>query len=96
MSIQFLYEDGNGMVVDECGRPEPMDYIVDEEQYALETVSSYTQFMSSLVPDRDNESNVMQTVVRRKADVVTREVPTKRNYTLYTDQDKVRFFQVAI
>lgn len=44
MSIQFLYEDGNGAVVDEYGRPEPMDYIVDEEQHGLETLSSYTQY----------------------------------------------------
>lgn len=36
MSIQFLYEDGNGTVVDEYGRPEAMHYIVDEEQYVLE------------------------------------------------------------
>jgi hypothetical protein len=48
MSIQFLYEDGKGTVVDEYGRPEPMDYIVDEEQYRLETLSSYAQYLSKL------------------------------------------------
>ncbi|KAL1935749.1 hypothetical protein VTP01DRAFT_4889 [Rhizomucor pusillus] len=37
MSVQFFYEDGQGTVVDEHGRPDPMDYVVDEEQYALET-----------------------------------------------------------
>lgn len=31
MSVQFLYEDGQGNVVYENGRPELMDYIVDQE-----------------------------------------------------------------
>ena len=42
MSFQIFYEDGHGNAVDEYGRPEPMDYIIDEERYALETVSSHT------------------------------------------------------
>ncbi|KAG1208848.1 hypothetical protein G6F69_006871 [Rhizopus microsporus] len=59
MSFQIFYEDRHGNAVDEYGRPEPMDYIIDEERYALETVSS------------------------------------KRAYTLYTDQEKVRFFKLV-
>ncbi|KAL1934835.1 hypothetical protein VTP01DRAFT_7017 [Rhizomucor pusillus] len=74
MSIQFFYEDGQGNAVDEYGRPEPMDSAVDEKQYALETLSSYTQ-------QKDM-------VVRMK------EASIKRVYTLYTDQDKVRFFKL--
>ncbi|KAG1137521.1 hypothetical protein G6F37_011194 [Rhizopus arrhizus] len=31
MNIQLFYENGKGSVVDEYGRPELMDYIVDEE-----------------------------------------------------------------
>ena len=38
MSFQIFYEDGQGNGVDEHGRPERMDYIIDEERYALETV----------------------------------------------------------
>ncbi|ORE01428.1 hypothetical protein BCV72DRAFT_177449, partial [Rhizopus microsporus var. microsporus] len=45
MSFQIFYEDGHGNAVDEYGRPEPMDYIIDEERYALETVSSHTQYL---------------------------------------------------
>jgi hypothetical protein len=35
MSIQFIYEDGNGTVVDEYGRPKTMYYIVDEGSMLL-------------------------------------------------------------
>lgn len=45
MSFQIFYEDGHGNAVDEYGRSEPMDYIIDEERYALETVSSHIQYL---------------------------------------------------
>lgn len=35
MSIQFIYEDGNGTVVDEHGRPKTIYYIVDEGNMLL-------------------------------------------------------------
>lgn len=45
MSARFLYEYRQGNVVDENGRPESMDYIVDQEQFALETISSHSQYL---------------------------------------------------
>ncbi|ORE09663.1 hypothetical protein BCV72DRAFT_247996 [Rhizopus microsporus var. microsporus] len=45
MSFQIFYEDELNNAIDEYGRPEPMDYIIDEERYALETVSSHTQYL---------------------------------------------------
>ncbi|KAG1168058.1 hypothetical protein G6F71_009282 [Rhizopus microsporus] len=45
MSFQIFYEDGHGNAVDEYGRPERMEYIIDEKRYALETVSSHTQYL---------------------------------------------------
>jgi hypothetical protein len=41
MNIQFLFENGKGSVVDEYGRPEPMDYIVDEEMKYTTNTSKY-------------------------------------------------------
>ncbi|KAG1170460.1 hypothetical protein G6F71_007651 [Rhizopus microsporus] len=73
MSFQIFYEDGHGSAVDEYGRPEPMDYIIDEERYALEAANS--------MADEDAKDEV---------DVCM----SKRAYTLYTDQDKVRFFKL--
>lgn len=43
MDMQFFYEDEQGHVVDEHG-VEPVDLAVDEELFAIETISSHTQF----------------------------------------------------
>ncbi|KAL1935086.1 hypothetical protein VTP01DRAFT_4226 [Rhizomucor pusillus] len=93
MSIQFFfYEDGQGNAVDEYGRSEPTDYVVDEEQYALETLSSYTQYLRNRTRESDGRSDAMQTDdVKKNVDVRMREASIKRVYTLYTDQDKVRY-----
>ncbi|KAL1934962.1 hypothetical protein VTP01DRAFT_4102 [Rhizomucor pusillus] len=89
MSIQFFYEDGQGNAVDEYGRSEPTDYVVDEEQYALETTSSYTQYLCNRTRESDGRSDAMQTDdVKEDVDVRMREASIKRVYTLYTDQDK--------
>ncbi|KAL1934460.1 hypothetical protein VTP01DRAFT_6642 [Rhizomucor pusillus] len=94
MSNQFSYEDGQGLVVDEHGRPEPMDYIVDEEVYALQTVSPHTQYLRNIACERNCESFTMHIDEPKDIDIRMREATTKRTYTIYTDQDKVRFFKL--
>ena len=96
MSIQFLFENGKGSVVDEYGRPEPMDYIVDEEQFRLETLTSHTQYLAQLPLESEKEVEAMQVEKRANpnSDVIMRETSVKRNYTRYSDQDKVRFFKL--
>ncbi|KAL1936279.1 hypothetical protein VTP01DRAFT_413 [Rhizomucor pusillus] len=59
MSAQFSYEGGQGNIVDENGRPEPMDYIIDQGQFALETISSHTQYLQKK-PAEKSRANVMQ------------------------------------
>ncbi|KAL1935966.1 hypothetical protein VTP01DRAFT_100 [Rhizomucor pusillus] len=72
-----------------------MDYVVDEEQYALETLSSYTQYLRNRTRESDGRSDAMETDdVKKDVDVRMREASIKRVYTLYTDQDKVRFFKL--
>ncbi|KAG1426527.1 hypothetical protein G6F58_001440 [Rhizopus delemar] len=96
MNIQFLYENGKGSVVDEYGRPEPMDYIVDEEQFHLEALSSHIQYLAQLPLERVKIVEAMQVEkeLQPDSDVVMRETSMKRNYTRYSDQDKVRFFRL--
>ncbi|KAI9271905.1 hypothetical protein BDA99DRAFT_602624 [Phascolomyces articulosus] len=60
MNIQFLYENGKGSVVDEYGKPEPMDYIVDEEQFRLQTSSSHTQYLVQQPLESEKERGAMQ------------------------------------
>ncbi|CEG81694.1 hypothetical protein RMATCC62417_15859 [Rhizopus microsporus] len=96
MNFQFLFENGKGSVVDEYGRPEPMDYIVDEEQFRLETLSSHTQYLAQLPLESEKRIETMQIEKEAKSnrDVIMRETSGKRNYTRYSDQDKMRFFKL--
>lgn len=95
--LQFLFENGKGSVVDEYGRPEPMDYIVDEEQFRLETLSSHTQYLAQLALESETDTEAMQVekeLVKSRNDVKMRDISWKRAYTRYSDQDKVRFFKL--
>ncbi|KAL1932186.1 hypothetical protein VTP01DRAFT_9242 [Rhizomucor pusillus] len=96
MNIQFLFENGKDSAVDEYGRPEPTDCIVDEEQFRLETLSSLTQYLAQLPLKSEKEIEAMQIEKEAKPsnDVIMRETSVKRNYTRYSDQDKVRFFKL--
>ncbi|KAG0941851.1 hypothetical protein G6F30_006021 [Rhizopus arrhizus] len=78
MNGQFFYEDGQGHVVDEHGCPEPMDYVVDEEMYTLQTISSHTDYLHTLHRVHNHEPIVVH------VDKVQ----------IYMDQDKVRFFKL--
>ncbi|KAG1556064.1 hypothetical protein G6F50_012777 [Rhizopus delemar] len=96
MSFQIFYEDGHGNAVDEYGRPEPMDYIIDEERYALETVSSHTQYLHNQPQENNFDVDSMADEdAKDDPDVCMKEASSKRTYTLYTDQDKVRFFKLV-
>ncbi|CEI88369.1 hypothetical protein RMCBS344292_02760 [Rhizopus microsporus] len=96
MSFQIFCEDGHGNAIDKYGRPELMDYIIDEERYALETLSSRTQYLHNqpqednfdvaFMPDEDAKDGI---------DVCMKEASSKRAYTLYTDQDKVILFKLT-
>ncbi|KAI8389251.1 hypothetical protein BD560DRAFT_442954 [Blakeslea trispora] len=46
MSTIFLFEDGHGNVVDENGGPEPMDYIVDDNEFIVETITTHTEYLN--------------------------------------------------
>ncbi|CEP17181.1 hypothetical protein [Parasitella parasitica] len=76
MSMQFLYEDGQGHVVDEHG-VEPMDLVVDEELFAIETISSRTQFLMNKPPERYSNP-VMHPVSDDKNNDVDMELFNKR------------------
>ncbi|KAG1490465.1 hypothetical protein G6F45_010876 [Rhizopus arrhizus] len=93
MNIQFLFENGKGSVVDEYSRPEPMDYIVDEEQFRLETLGSHTQYLAQRPLAIEEEAMQTDNQIKDSNDVV-KGTSVKRNYTRYSDQDKVRFFKL--
>ncbi|KAI8874603.1 hypothetical protein K501DRAFT_281166 [Backusella circina FSU 941] len=82
MSMQFYYEDGQGHIDDEHG-VQPMDLVVDEELYAIETISSQRQSNPVILPTADE----------RNCDV-DMELCNKRRYTVYSYEDKTRFFHL--
>ncbi|KAG0768150.1 hypothetical protein G6F33_003026 [Rhizopus arrhizus] len=90
--MQFFYEDGQGHDVDEHG-VEPVDLIVDEELYAIETISSRTQFLMNKPPERPSNPVILPVADERNYDV-DMELCNKRRYTVYSDEDKNRFFHL--
>lgn len=94
MNGQFFYEDGQGHVSDEHGCPELMDYVVDEEMYTLQTISSHIDYLHTLHRVHNHETIVVYVDEVQSKDVHMKESVTKRDYTVYTDQDKVRFFKL--
>ncbi|KAI8393311.1 uncharacterized protein BYT42DRAFT_619149 [Radiomyces spectabilis] len=95
MSTIFLYKDGHGNVVDEKGGPEPMDYIVDENEFIVENIASHTEYLETVVL---NESSLTCPMLLEKPneDIDMKEARPKREYMRYTVQDKARFFDLKI
>ncbi|CEG66435.1 hypothetical protein RMATCC62417_03020 [Rhizopus microsporus] len=95
MGFQIFLENGHGNAVDEYGRLEPIDYIINEERYALETTSSNTQYLHNQPQENNFDiSSMADEDAKDDVDVCMKEASSKRAYTLYTDQDKVRFFKL--
>ncbi|KAL1929529.1 hypothetical protein VTP01DRAFT_1667 [Rhizomucor pusillus] len=76
--------DVSGHVVDERGCPEPMDYVVDEEVYALQTVSSLAQYLRSISCERNYEPVATHIDKPKDIDIRMRETTPRRAYTTYT------------
>ncbi|KAG0732113.1 hypothetical protein G6F60_014493 [Rhizopus arrhizus] len=75
MNGQFYYEDGQGHVVDEHGCPEPMDYVVDEEMYTLQTISSHTDYLHTLHRVHNHEPIVVHVdKVQRQSKILQTDV----------------------
>lgn len=45
MSTISLYEDGHRNVIDENSRPEPMEYIVDQDESIVETIATHGEYL---------------------------------------------------
>ncbi|KAL1927113.1 hypothetical protein VTP01DRAFT_5076 [Rhizomucor pusillus] len=72
---------GRANVVDEYGCLEPMDYVVEEEVYALQTVSSHTEYLRGISCDRNHESVATHVDEPKNKDIRMRERTPKRAYT---------------
>ena len=70
-----------------------MDLVVDKELFAIETISSHTQFLTNKPPERYSNP-VMHTVLDDRNNDVDIELFNKRRYTVYSDDEKMRFFHL--
>lgn len=93
MDMQFFYEDGQGHVVDENG-VELMDLVIDEELFAIETISSRTQFLANKPPERPHNPVICAVADERSSEDIYMEQCNKHRYTVYSDEDKTRFFHL--
>ncbi|KAG1050515.1 hypothetical protein G6F43_007222 [Rhizopus delemar] len=96
MSTIFLCEDGHGNVVDEKGGPEPMDYIVDENEFVVETLATHSEYMQTTSSSESSLTSPMLIEKPKDEDTRMKEANVKRDYVRYTVQDKARFFDLKI
>lgn len=67
--------------------------VVDEELFAIETISSRTQFLMNKPSERPNPA--MHPVMDKKnSEDIDMELCNKRRYTVYSDEDKTKFFHL--
>ncbi|CEI92055.1 hypothetical protein RMCBS344292_06329 [Rhizopus microsporus] len=95
MSTIFLFEDGHGNVVDENGGPEPMDHVVDQNEFVVETIATHTDYLKSAASS-DSSACPMRIEKPKDEDIRMKEASIKRDYVRYTAQDKARFFDLKI
>ncbi|KAL1929662.1 hypothetical protein VTP01DRAFT_1800 [Rhizomucor pusillus] len=95
MSAKFLYEDGQRNIVDESGRPEPMDYVLTRNNMLLKRLV-LIQYLQKMPAEKFPRANATQADKSRDEDSRMRDVTEKRAYTSYTLQDKARFFKLKI
>ncbi|KAI8990861.1 hypothetical protein BDF20DRAFT_804386, partial [Mycotypha africana] len=96
MSAIFLFEDGHGNVVDENGGPEPMDYIVDQNEFVVETIATHADYLKSAASSKSSLACPMRIDKPKDEIIHMKGTRVKRNYVRYTVQDKVRFFDLKI
>ncbi|CEG81604.1 hypothetical protein RMATCC62417_15786 [Rhizopus microsporus] len=96
MSTIFLYEVGYGNVVDENGSPEPMDYIVDQNEFVVETIATHSEYLKHTACGESSRTCPMLVEKPKEGDTRMKEANIKRNCVRYTVQDKARFFDLKI
>jgi transposase len=92
----FLFEVGHGNIVDENGGPEPMKYIVDQNEFIVEPIATHSEHLKNMPSSESSSVCPMLTEKPKDEDIRMKEVNTKRDYVRYSLQDKARFFDLKI
>ncbi|KAG1521681.1 hypothetical protein G6F52_006524 [Rhizopus delemar] len=73
-----------------------MDYIVDQNEFIVETLATHTKYLGNAVPNGSALTCPMLLEKPKNEDIHMKEVKPKREYVRYTAQDKARFFDLKI
>jgi hypothetical protein len=92
-SILFLYEDGHGNIVKENGAPEPMDCIVDQNEFIVKTIATYIDYLKDAATCKSSPTCPMLIEKSKDKDTHVEETNTRWDYVRYTVQYKARFFR---
>ncbi|OAD76635.1 Homeodomain-like DNA binding domain-containing transcription factor [Phycomyces blakesleeanus NRRL 1555(-)] len=80
MSTIFLFEDGHGNVVDENGGPKPMEYIVDQNEFNVETFATHADYLKNPASSGSSSACPMRIEKPKDADIRLKETNVKRDY----------------
>ncbi|KAL1927702.1 hypothetical protein VTP01DRAFT_3523 [Rhizomucor pusillus] len=87
---------GHGNVVDEKGGPEPTEYIVDQDEFVVETLATHSECLGNATSSESSPAYSMLMEKRKDEDIPMKEANIKPDYVRSTIQDKVRFFDLKI
>ncbi|KAI8364908.1 hypothetical protein BD560DRAFT_311426, partial [Blakeslea trispora] len=88
MSLKLFQEGGKGSVFDEYDN-EPVEMEVDNEQFPLEDVTNYDNYMDLKPPERLEKLKMV------KAKIVADQGHSQRKYARHCDEKKERFFHLV-
>jgi hypothetical protein len=89
MSTYFFYEDGQGKIVDESGA-NAMDWEEEVDLFNLQTLTSFTQYNESQVPELDPNDEMLDEKMEELAEKISKKKAEKQ-YNTYTDAQKCLF-----
>ncbi|KAI9017928.1 hypothetical protein CLU79DRAFT_706274 [Phycomyces nitens] len=84
MSTIFLYKGRDERVVAENGGSETMYYIVDQNEFIVETIAVYSEYLKTMVSTESCLTFPLLIEKTKYKDIRIKESNTKRNYVCYT------------
>lgn len=88
----FNKQDGHGNIVYENGGPEPMKCIVNQDEFIVETIAAYSEYLNNATSNESSSACPMWIEKPKDEDIRIKEPNVKHDCVRYTVQDKVRFF----
>ncbi|OAD67553.1 Homeodomain-like DNA binding domain-containing transcription factor [Phycomyces blakesleeanus NRRL 1555(-)] len=76
-------------VVDENGAPEPMKYIINQDEFIVEAIATHSEYLKNVTFSEFSSACPMQIDRPKDDDIRMKEANVKRDSVYYTFQDKI-------